>query len=262
MTMYLIFFLVSFLASIVGSICGIGGGVLIKPILDATGVMGVSAVSFLSGCTVLSMSLVSIGRSVLEKKLEVKMDTTLPLAFGAAAGGILGRTLFQFVKALVGSEKTVGLVQAVVLLLITALTFVYTIKKENIRTWNLTGKIFSFVIGMVLGCMSVFLGIGGGPINLMVLSFFFSMDTKKAAANSLFIILISQIAGFAEMFIKQTVPQVPVLYLILMVAGGILGATWGRHFNKKLDNAQVTKLFEILMIIIMGINVFNIIKFM
>lgn len=29
-----VFFLVSFLASIVGAICGIGGGVIIKPVLD------------------------------------------------------------------------------------------------------------------------------------------------------------------------------------------------------------------------------------
>lgn len=82
--MIFVFFMVSFLASIAGSICGIGGGVLIKTILDATGVMSVSEVSFLSGCTVLSMSLVSIGRSALEKKMEVKMSTTLPLAIGAA----------------------------------------------------------------------------------------------------------------------------------------------------------------------------------
>ena len=30
----LLFFVVSFFASIVGAICGIGGGVIIKPVLD------------------------------------------------------------------------------------------------------------------------------------------------------------------------------------------------------------------------------------
>ena len=33
--LYVIFGAVSFLASVAGAICGIGGGVLIKPILDA-----------------------------------------------------------------------------------------------------------------------------------------------------------------------------------------------------------------------------------
>ena len=54
--LYVIFLAVSFGASVVGAICGIGGGVLIKPLLDAFGVLSVASISFLSGCTVLSMS--------------------------------------------------------------------------------------------------------------------------------------------------------------------------------------------------------------
>ena len=52
----LLFFVVSFFASIVGAICGIGGGVIIKPVLDMLHFETVSPISFLSGCTVLSMS--------------------------------------------------------------------------------------------------------------------------------------------------------------------------------------------------------------
>ena len=52
---YLIFLVVCFAASIVGAICGIGGGVIIKPVLDSFGVLDVTAISFLSGCTVLSL---------------------------------------------------------------------------------------------------------------------------------------------------------------------------------------------------------------
>ena len=43
---YLIFLSVSFGASVIGAICGIGGGVLIKPILDACGVLDVASISF------------------------------------------------------------------------------------------------------------------------------------------------------------------------------------------------------------------------
>ena len=47
--LYVIFAMVSFLASVAGAICGIGGGVLIKPILDTFGVLSVASISFLSG---------------------------------------------------------------------------------------------------------------------------------------------------------------------------------------------------------------------
>ena len=63
--MSILAFLVSFLASTAGAICGIGGGVIIKPTLDLFQMASVSTISFLSGCTVLSMSLYSVGRGLL-----------------------------------------------------------------------------------------------------------------------------------------------------------------------------------------------------
>ena len=53
---YILFFVVCFGASIIGALCGIGGGVIIKPVLDATDVLPVAAVGLLSCCTVLAMT--------------------------------------------------------------------------------------------------------------------------------------------------------------------------------------------------------------
>ena len=38
----LLIFLICFSASVIGAICGIGGGVIIKPVLDAFGIMDVA----------------------------------------------------------------------------------------------------------------------------------------------------------------------------------------------------------------------------
>ena len=58
--MAVLFFIISFLASVAGAICGIGGGVIIKPTLDMFHLASVSTISFLSGCTVLALSLIHI----------------------------------------------------------------------------------------------------------------------------------------------------------------------------------------------------------
>ena len=58
--MSVVVFLVSFLASTVGAVCGIGGGVIIKPMLDLLHIGSVQTISFLSGCTVLSISSYSV----------------------------------------------------------------------------------------------------------------------------------------------------------------------------------------------------------
>ena len=182
--MEIIFLAVSFIASAIGAICGIGGGVIIKPILDVFGVLDISAISFLSGCTVLSMSCYSVMKSQINKDSVIDMT------------------------------------------------------------------------------ISSFLGIGGGPINLVVLYFFFSMETKVAAQNSLYIILLSQISSLVITIFTNTVPSVPSLLLIAMILCGILGSALGRRINSKIRSEIVDKLFKGIMCVIILICIFNMYRFL
>ena len=96
----ILFFVVSLLASVAGAICGIGGGVIIKPVLDMAHLADVSTISFLSGCTVLSMSCYSVGKSMLAKDSSVDLKSGTYLAVGAAIGGVCGQQLFALVRSL------------------------------------------------------------------------------------------------------------------------------------------------------------------
>ncbi len=255
--MDILFFLVAFLSSIVGAICGIGGGVVIKPVLDMLHMGTTGTINFLSGCTVLSMSLYSVSKALRSGDSKVEMSTGTPLALGAAIGGVAGKQLFTAVRSLFANAEMVGGVQAVSLGIITVGTLLYTINKSRISTKRLTNKVFCMIIGLALGVMSSFLGIGGGPINLVVLGYCFSMDSKTAAANSLYIILFSQIASLLTTFVTASVPDFRIPALILMVAGGIGGGIVGRRLNKKMDNQAVDKLFIGLMVLIVAICAYN-----
>lgn len=90
-------FIISFCASVIGVICGIGGGVVIKPVLDAFGILSVSAISFLSGCTVLSMSCYSVLKSRINKESVIDISISTYLGIGAVIGGIVGKQAFQLV---------------------------------------------------------------------------------------------------------------------------------------------------------------------
>ena len=261
MVMVCIFFAVSILSSIAGSICGIGGGVIIKPVLDAVGVMSVSSISFLSGCTVLAMSVVSVYKNIRAKPAKLNVRTATGLAIGAAAGGVMGKSMFQMLKSAVGNETLVGMTQAIVLIVITLGTLIYTIYKKKIHTKQYTQIWLCLVIGILLGIMSSFLGIGGGPINLVVLAYFFSMSTKEAALSSLYIIMFSQITSLVQTCATGTIPDIKISYFLAMVIGGILGGTLGSKVNKKIDEDGVNKLFIALMIVIVGINIYNAVKF-
>ena len=258
----IVLLLVSFLASVVGAVCGIGGGVIIKPVLDALDIAGVSTISFLSGCTVLSMSCYSVGKAFIAGDSLVDFKTGTPLAVGAAIGGFLGKNLFSLLRAMAAEPERVGGYQAICLAVITAATLLYTLYENRISTHHIQNPAACVCIGLILGIFSSFLGIGGGPINLVVLYFFFSMSTKAAAQNSLYIILISQITSLLTTLVTKSVPQFHPIWLIVMTLGGILGGMAGRKLNKRLRERQVRMLFKCLIALIIGISCCNTVRFL
>ena len=186
----------------------------------------------------------------------------LILAIGAAIGGILGKNLFSILRNMAAQPERVGGYQAVCLAIITVATLLYTLNKKKIRTMQVKNPLVCVAVGLTLGVMSSFLGIGGGPINLVVLYFFFSMETKVAAQNSLYIILISQITSLLTSIVTASVPQFHISWLAVMVFGGIAGGMVGRKLNKKLNTEMVDKLFAMLIVVIIGISCYNAWRFL
>ena len=227
--------------------------------LDAFGILDVNVISFLSGCTVLSMNTYSVVKSRMSRESHVETAVGIPLALGAAAGGLAGKQLFSWVLSISPDKDQAGAVQACCLLIVTVGTLIYTLRKERIRTCRVQNSAACALIGIFLGILSSFLGIGGGPVNLVVLFYFFSMLTKAAAENSLYIIFFSQLASLASSIVTGSVPKFQTGVLLLMVSGGIAGGICGRACNKRMEERTVNRLFVGLMILI---NLYNMIQFM
>lgn len=253
-------FVVCLCASTIGGICGIGGGVVIKPLLDAVGVMSVSTVSFLSGLTVLAMSLISVYKNRKTNELDAKRS--IPLGIGAAVGGVLGKNLFQMIKDAVGQDQVVGVIQAVVLGLMVLGTLLYVRNKARIVARDVQSKAVAVLIGLALGMCSSFLGIGGGPMNLAVLYYFFSMGTKQAAVNSILIILMSQTMSLVMSLATGSVPAFEVPVLLAMVFAGAIGGFVSAKLHKKLSAETTDKLFSALLVVIFLICCYNAAKWM
>ncbi len=247
-------FIICVAATIIGGISGVGGGVIIKPVMDAVSGMSVSSISFLSGCTVLGMSTASMINS---RNGEVRIDRcrgTL-LAVGAAAGGVTGKELFECAASAGGSG--IHVVQQVLMVVVTLGVLVYTVYSGRIHTLKVENKAVCVLIGLVLGGVSAFLGIGGGPVNLAVLYYFFSMDSKTAAMNSLYIIFFSQSTSLLNTLIRGNVPEFQWSILLTMVMGGILGGIIGRWVSERMDNRGVERFFRGLLVVIAGISFYN-----
>ena len=255
--MALVALLLAFGASVIGGICGIGGGVIIKPVLDIIGFASVSAISFMSSCTVLSMSLYNVGKSMVQKSKALEKGKSDVLAVSAALGGLAGNAAFKALKLAVGNDRIVGAAQSVLLMVLVIGTVLYTVFKKKIPPRPTESKTVCGKIGLLLGGLSSFLGIGGGPFNLVVLHYFLGYETKRAVENSLYIILLSQIANLLMTVFTHSVPELRASALLLMILGGIAGGVVGKRISRRLDNDMVDRLFLSLLTVIILLCIYN-----
>ena len=118
---YILVFAVCFLASLLGPLCGIGGGVIIKPVVDAMNVMSVSTVSFLSSMSVLIMSLSTLAQNAASGQSDIDARAMSPIAVSSAVGGVIGKMLFNRLGSVFPDAELVGAVQAAVLIVLAVL---------------------------------------------------------------------------------------------------------------------------------------------
>lgn len=252
----------AFAASVIGGICGIGGGVIMKPVLDMVGFASVSTISFLSSCTVISMAFYNVMKGLSQHSHALEKGKSDVLAVCAALGGVLGNTMFKLIRSAASNDAVIGAIQSVILLLLVFGTMLYTIFKGRITPHATNRKSVCGLIGLLLGIVSSFLGIGGGPFNLAVLHYFLGYKTKRAVENSLYIILLSQAANILMSIVTASVPPFQVSSLLLMITGGITGGIAGKAIRQRLDGKAIDKLFIILMMVIILICVTNTRKYL
>lgn len=147
----LIYFVVIVLANTVGAISGMGGGVLIKPILDLIGAHSVAGISFYSTVAVFTMSIVSTVRQVSSGK-SLNWQIVGWVSGGAVVGGIAGNIVFEIFLRLFENEKHVQLIQIFLTVLTLVFAFFYT--KHHQPKFHLTSWIWYLICGGDLGLFS------------------------------------------------------------------------------------------------------------
>lgn len=244
------------IATTLGAFVGLGGGVIIKPVLDFIGKDPRTVVDFLSCAAVLTMSIVSTGKAI-KRKQKFETDIIVFLAVGSIAGGYLGNYLVDLISKSFNQDNMVRGVQAVILAVL--LLFVAIYMSREFKSFKVKNKIAILLVGLCLGTFASFLGIGGGPINVAVIALFFSINARDGAVYSVAIIFFSQITKLITLFAKNGIstytPQWKTLCFILPAAvlGGIIGSKFNRKFNEK----TIRAVFSVCMLLLVGLNIYN-----
>lgn len=249
-----IYGVIIFIATFLGAFVGLGGGVIIKPMLDLIGHDAIDVVNFISSCAVFSMSISSTVRHIIAKT-KIKFNLIVYVSIGAIIGGILGSRLFDALLNRFDKELLKG-IQGIILGVLLVLSVIY-INLKGKKSFNVKNPLGIIAVGFSLGTISSFLGVGGGPINVAFLVLFFSMTMKEAAVYSVGTILFSQCSKITTMAINGTIPSFSPITLIAAIACAVVGGILGAKANKKSNEKTVKTIFTVVVAGIAVVNFYN-----
>jgi uncharacterized membrane protein YfcA len=251
----------SFCGGIVGSISGLGGGIVIVPVL--TIFLGMPIEEAI-GASIVSVIAVSSGAgSVYVKDRITNVRIAMFLELSTAAGALLGAAvLTRYVNprvllilfglllllslipifARLGEELPQG-VQNDKLANLLRLNAVYHDKRLGRDVaYNVTGIPAALGIMFGAGIISGLLGIGAGVVKVLAHEVAMKVPTKVSTATSNFMIGVTAAAA-AGVYLRR---GLVLPYLVVPVATGVLaGAFFGTVLMERMSNAWIRRVFAI-----------------
>jgi len=204
---------------------GLGGGVILLPLLTMLGGVPLKLVTGTDLVHVLVTSATSTIGHYRGGMVDTKVG--LFLGFSGIAGGLLGSLLsvplspfvLQVIYLIV-----VGL-GAFILFLPVPLEFEGYRKGEFNRTLGIA-------TGLSVGALAGMLGVGGGFITIPLMTYCLKIPLRVAIGTSLFFIFITSLG---TIWAKFTVGHIQVTITLLVLCGSILGALIGPYVSRRMS---------------------------
>jgi len=248
-----------------GALLGLGGGFLMVPILN-----------LLFGLEIhqaIGTSLFTIIFTSLSSSVEYVRKRIADLSLGAAMvpftilGAILGANLSNLIP-----ENVLQAIFGITLFIASVRMFLKNNKKANLATQsdvtskassskfltfnrtftNPDGTTFEYVIniplialfGFCAGLLSGLLGVGGGIVQVPVLTLVFGVPIHVAIATSMLIIVFTSSFGTLTHYFAGNVLLAVGIFLAI---GTIIGGQIGARMAQKIEKGQLRKIFAIVM---------------
>ncbi len=226
-----------FAAGLLGSIIGLGGGIIIVPVLTFFGFSPALAASN-SIFAVFSNAVASSISYAKQRRIEYSIGLKLGLL--SIPGTIIG--------AFVSSEITPQFFKILfALILISASIYIFSKRKMEPKNYNLSKQIMILAIGasFFAGIISGLFGVGGGIIFVPLMVIAMGLSMKNAAPTSQFILLFAS----ASALITHTLLGHPDFYqALLLSAGAFVGGLVGARLSLEIKENALKILISVVMI--------------
>lgn len=254
----IILILIALLATVIGATTGIGGGIVIKILYDVIGIHSVLEIGFYTTVVVFTMCIISVYKQYKDG-FKYDFNVLLSISLGSMLGGYIGNWLLNlFASDIPREQLQIG--QSIILLFTLLFLFYYTYRQSGSEVAFNRSRINMFLLGLFLGAISIFLGIGGGPLNVSLLVIFFGYTMKQASVYSVATVFFSQITKILTILIGHQYEKFDLSLVPWLILVGIIGGYYGTWINQRMSNAIIGKIYNIFMLSMCVLIMFNIIK--
>jgi uncharacterized membrane protein YfcA len=236
---------------------GVGGGFVLTPFLMFLGIPPAVAVATQS-TQIVASSVSGVLTHWRKGNVDIKMGGVL--LGGGLVGSVLGIQVFNALKAAGQADLFIALSYVIFLGSVGGLMFYESLqavlqggsnvggtRREPgghywVHGWPLKmrfqrSKLYISAIppallGILIGLLSVVMGVGGGFILVPAMIYLLRMPTSVVVGTSLFQIIF--VAAFSTLLHALTNQSVDAVLALLLIAGGVIGAQFGVRYGGRL----------------------------
>ena len=258
----LILICIGLAAGTVGSLIGLGGGIIIVPMLLNIDHF-LSAFSTVPIHVAVGTSLITIVFSSLSSTLSYHKQKRIDYKSGILflIGSVPGSLLGTYINSLLNTERFT-LFFGIFLICISVFLFVSSklnkkskeIHKGIIRTYtNDEGEAYTYSyslplaisLSICIGIISGLFGIGGGILLVPMMAFLFGFPPQLAVATSMFVVMFTTL-GSSISYI--TLGEVNFYYILLLIPGAWFGGKIGAYINQKLKTETIALILRLVVL--------------
>ncbi len=262
-TELILLILVAIIAGLIGSIFGVGGGIILVPLLVFVFNIPIRIAAGISIVSIIATSLMGSSVYLKSEITNVKLGAILQAAM--STGSIIGALIsvyaseeiislafsfmlfyasYMMIRSAQSSDKELNTSEGIASQLKLDGTFLDK-SEGRIVNYGVKNLAKGFFISILGGMIAGMLGVGGGLINVPVISMLMGAPIKVAIATSNFIIGITAVSGSIVYFIRGLVDP---LIVAPVVIGIVIGAFIGANYMPKIRNITLKRLFSLYLI--------------
>ena len=231
--------LIGLVGGFMAGLVGIGGGIVIIPLLVY--VAGLP-VNIATGVSMIQAFFATVSGLVVHRKKR-SIDVRLGVLLGAV--GVVGAAIGSFGSK---SLSDVTLLTVYFVLVVVAVILMFMAPKGADATEYKYFPPLAGGLGLIVGVLAGMLGVGGGFIMTPLMISVMRIPTRVAVGTSLLMILPTTLSGSVG---KIATGQVDLNVAIVVIVGSIIGAQFGGRANARVAPSTVRLVLTVLLIVIL-----------